>query len=288
LQKVLVPLVLGGIDDISEMSLKADKILLKWCIEAYMLLTLEVSSTVTNSQVIETKSHPYAENEDYTGEISFPGAVNLQITWDPNCSSENNYDHLFLWKDSSKNDTSMIRGQGDSGKWTGTLRECWPNTVVKGNSIFWKWHSDGSNNDWGFRMTVTAVMPNFGDTERVRNEIVLNDGTSPLSDIVSNLTDIQLRKLANTALTSLVLHEGARKQLAQKDSIQSMLKFVMYPLYEVITDVGVNVSREIDQSSEMVGMCPNGFVLIIDNKKIVRETAEPEPFTRLHIAHPNE
>jgi hypothetical protein len=67
-----------------------------------------------------------------------------------------------------------------------------------------------------------------------------------------------------------------------------MLKFVTYPLYEVITDVGVKVSREIDQSSEMVGMCPNGFVLIIDNKKVVRETAESEPLTRLHITHPNE
>ncbi len=45
------------------------------------------------------------------------------------------------------------------GVWAGVGK--YPALVVKGSSVEARFHSDGSNNDWGYLFTGSPWMPNF-------------------------------------------------------------------------------------------------------------------------------
>ena len=38
--------------------------------------------------------HPYNNNSDLYEDFSFPGATSIQITFESECATENNYDYL--------------------------------------------------------------------------------------------------------------------------------------------------------------------------------------------------
>jgi len=104
-------------------------------------------SSVSSKTLQFESTHPYENNLDKTGEIRIPGAKKLIFTFDPQCKSENNYDYLQFCKDSNY--------QQEIKKHTGTT---WPNFEVDGDTVYWKFHSDGSNNDWGYKFTVIGAV----------------------------------------------------------------------------------------------------------------------------------
>jgi len=112
----------------------------------------------TTSQVYESL-HPYLSNTDEFIEASFPGAIRITITFDQETKTENNYDYVKLWKDRAKTATwhpavEKYTGRNGSENWPGQADR--PPLVIEGSEFFIEWHSDGSNEDWGWKFTAVV------------------------------------------------------------------------------------------------------------------------------------
>ncbi|CAG9327548.1 unnamed protein product [Blepharisma stoltei] len=93
--------------------------------------------------------HPYADNFDAEGVISFPGANGIRIEFDPRCATEESCDYLKFYEKPSK--------QGEIKNFSGTGTSKWTGFEVQKSTIYWYFHSDGSRNDWGYRFTATSL-----------------------------------------------------------------------------------------------------------------------------------
>lgn len=83
----------------------------------------------------------------------------MTIVFDSESKTENNYDYVIIWKDSTKQEKlhpgiEKYTGRGGSEVFAGVGST--PPLVIEGNTAFVEFHSDGSNEDWGFRFTATA------------------------------------------------------------------------------------------------------------------------------------
>ena len=102
------------------------------------------TSLLTKTLTFESP-HPYENNTDKSEEIRIPGAKHMVITFDPLCKSEANYDWLQFAKDKDY--------QAEICKLSGST---WTNFEFDGDTLYFKFHSDGSNNEWGYKFTVTT------------------------------------------------------------------------------------------------------------------------------------
>jgi hypothetical protein len=288
------PLVEGSADDITNLPQEYDDKLVKWCVSCYSLLTQDSSSSRNaQSAVVETKSHPYNSSEHYGGVVEFPGAIRLQLQWDAQCRTENNYDYLMLWKDVERSDQGKIMGKGDSGKWTGTAREGWEDVEVESDRISWDWYSDGSNNEWGFRFTVTPVFPNFGDSDRVRSDMVVNGGVDALLDFTTH-ADQNMRKLAAKALTQLSVNERARREIDKRSGMEPLLALIRNLRFKVTRTEGLPRTIESSPSSSSLGDIPQGTVFTVTCREWYSgDEADPNHvsesgYFRMQVLEPNE
>ncbi len=125
-----------------------------------LIVQKSVDSTSTKSATKTVESaHPYASNTDQVFEVSFPGAIKITIVFDEESKTENNYDWVKLFKDSSKTETwhpsiEKFTGRGGSENWPGFGGRA--PLVIEGDALFVEFHSDGSNEDWGWRFVATA------------------------------------------------------------------------------------------------------------------------------------
>eukprot|EP01041_Mallomonas_annulata_P002438 gene2438-4728_t len=132
--------------------------------------------------------HPYKDNMDETYDISVPGATELIITFSAMSRTENNYDYLRFYKDSSR---GAYWGQERySGKMWPGVNGVEPLRIPASSCVVY-FHSDGSNNDWGFKFTA------IGD-------IFAEDSTSP-RPLIPSLMLLRLAKsLGMDALLQLI------------------------------------------------------------------------------------
>jgi len=65
-------------------------------------------------------------------------------------------------------------------QYSGRESSSWPEAVLPGKSFFWQFHSDSSNEDWGYLMYVTAVSVGLGDTSQVKCDIAKASGAEIL------------------------------------------------------------------------------------------------------------
>jgi hypothetical protein len=113
------------------------------------------------SQVFESK-HPYANSVLEYMSVTFRGASSLTISFDPQCRTEHGCDYLSFFKDKSLVDrwgAYQYSGTEDTGtaNWPGLGGR--PPLVIPSDSFTLLWCTDTSNNDWGWKFTVTAEFP---------------------------------------------------------------------------------------------------------------------------------
>ena len=123
-----------------------------------VLLPMTEGGARSASQCFES-DHPYTANLDRLTEMSFPGALRIVCVFDDRCRTENNYDYVKFWKDSNKLETwhpniEKFTGRNGSENWPGYGGR--PPLVIEGDSAWIEFHTDGSNEDWGWRFTATA------------------------------------------------------------------------------------------------------------------------------------
>ena len=93
-------------------------------------------------------SHNYENNQNFTKVFSCPGCSEFLVQFDSRCETERRYDYLEF------TDSNGVKKRFDQKVGS----EKWPNEVVfhSGNKLNFLFHSDGSNNEWGYKFTVTA------------------------------------------------------------------------------------------------------------------------------------
>lgn len=101
--------------------------------------------------------HPYMSNTNETIELLFPGAVRMTITFDEQTRTEQNYDYVRIWRNRERTESwhpeiDKLTGRHGSENWPGFGGR--PPLVIEADAAFVEWYSDGSNEDWGWRMNV--------------------------------------------------------------------------------------------------------------------------------------
>ena len=140
------------------------------------LRMLTSNETEPNSIVVES-DHPYQNNmEGVVKEISFEESdekgTGMKIWFDPRSCSENNYDYVSFHSSSDKTPASRIGAEKYTGGRDGSAKN-YPTEAaplfVPGRKVYVAMFSDGSNNDWGWKIYATMCeIPVF-------KEVVLSD-----------------------------------------------------------------------------------------------------------------
>ena len=96
--------------------------------------------------------HPYPDSSDVVHKISVPGALRLEIVFDPQCRTEGGYDCVrFVLPDGRTVGDDKYTGRDDSAHWAGVGSTA--ALVIEGSEVEARFHSDGSENDWGYKFT---------------------------------------------------------------------------------------------------------------------------------------
>ncbi|KAK1947830.1 putative E3 ubiquitin-protein ligase HERC1 [Phytophthora citrophthora] len=130
-------------------------------------------------------THPYQDNADQYWDISIPGAKKIKVIFDRRCKTEAGCDWVRLYKSgSNRTDTigpDQIGGRGDSENWPGTGDR--PPLYIDDDSFEAYFHSDSSNNDWGFKLYAIGI---YKDDDMVSH--VDSKGSSSPEMVVKMLT----------------------------------------------------------------------------------------------------
>lgn len=110
--------------------------------------------TRTRSLTFES-NHPYENNLDQREEIRIPGARKLVFSFDQQCRTETNFDYLVIGREEALEEQVV--------KMTGTG---WQEVEVEGDTAYVLFHSDVSNNEWGYKFTVTGYLAGDEETEQ--------------------------------------------------------------------------------------------------------------------------
>jgi len=104
---------------------------------------------VPDTVLICESPHDYFPNSNEKHAFSIPGASQLEITFDPRCKTEENYDCLFFTDESYSE--KHAKYTGDPPKWPKEP------VIVDGDTLYTLFTSDGSGQYWGYRLEIRAV-----------------------------------------------------------------------------------------------------------------------------------
>ncbi|CAM9280265.1 unnamed protein product, partial [Ectocarpus sp. 13 AM-2016] len=122
--------------------------------------------------VLESQ-HPYANNVDKMWDVRVEGALSYTISFDIMTKTERNHDYVRFLKDATDTDGPFFGEERYSGGRNGSESN-WPGTggrpplVINAPSFAVFFHTDQSNNDWGFKMSSLACVaaPEEADEEK--------------------------------------------------------------------------------------------------------------------------
>lgn len=112
-------------------------------------------------EIIVESAHPYSDSSDEYKTIQVDRAIAYEIVFDNQTCTEPNYDFLTLFKDDSHTDfwgeNKYTGGRGGSTRNYPGIEDRPPLTVSAEKFVVY-FHSDGSGNDWGYKMTITPIL----------------------------------------------------------------------------------------------------------------------------------
>ena len=198
----------------------------------------------------------------------------------------------------------QIRGPGEEGKFTGPAGTNWSDVTIEGRSLYYKFYSDGSNEDWGFRMNLTIRSMGLGDTSKIKTEMLQAGITGPLLILASNAS-FEVRQGASRALRQFSDIDSARRELERKNissGAESLMDVLRYLRFNVVATKGyLECNVAPSPSSEYVGSLPSGTVIVVDRKEFFSSDGSADPkhitaknnasslgYYRLRISDPKE
>ncbi|XP_065066167.1 zinc finger ZZ-type and EF-hand domain-containing protein 1-like isoform X1 [Rhopilema esculentum] len=98
------------------------------------------------ASVTKESEHKYKNNARIEDKVVIPGAISLFIRFDKRCATESKCDILTI--SSSPNYSQNFKEYSGTGYW--------PEFEMPGDTVYYKFTSDASNTDWGWKFTVTG------------------------------------------------------------------------------------------------------------------------------------
>ncbi len=116
------------------------------------------TASVGHIQQLESP-HPYPDNCDRSYWLHLPGARAMEIVFDERSATEATHDYVQFFEDTSSaaryGAEKYSGGRAGSGKtWPGVAGV--PPLIIPSDKCVVKFHSDGSLNDWGWKLTARA------------------------------------------------------------------------------------------------------------------------------------
>ncbi|XP_058020399.1 zinc finger ZZ-type and EF-hand domain-containing protein 1 [Ahaetulla prasina] len=97
-------------------------------------------------QVRESK-HPYNNNTNFEDKVHIPGAIYLSVKFDSQCNTEEGCDELII--------ASSCDFIHDRHTFSGPPHK-WTDFELPGDTLYYRFTTDMSNTEWGYKFTVTA------------------------------------------------------------------------------------------------------------------------------------
>ncbi|XP_030041854.1 zinc finger ZZ-type and EF-hand domain-containing protein 1 isoform X2 [Microcaecilia unicolor] len=186
-------------------------------------------------QVRESK-HPYKNNTNFEDKVHVPGAIYLTIKFDPQCHTEEGCDELLI---SSSRDFMQDRHSfsGSPQKWT--------DFELPGDTLYYRFTSDMSNTEWGYKFTVTAghrgrfqtgfeILKQMMSDERLVPRL-------PLSDIWEWQVGVACRQTGQQRLKAIHL----LLKTLQCSSLSDCNLTLLRPLWQVFTKMENHLSQDV-------------------------------------------
>ncbi|KAG9341464.1 hypothetical protein JZ751_019274 [Albula glossodonta] len=150
-------------------------------------------------QVRESK-HPYDNNTNFEDKVHIPGAIYLSVKFDSRCYTEEGCDELLL-ASSSDFLQDLHNFSGSPQKWT--------DFEIPGDTLYYRFISDMSNTEWGYKFTVTGGhRGRFQTGFEILKQMLSDDqalGHLPLADIWEWQVGVACRQTGNQRLKAIHL-----------------------------------------------------------------------------------
>ncbi|XP_066433062.1 zinc finger ZZ-type and EF-hand domain-containing protein 1 isoform X2 [Eleutherodactylus coqui] len=181
----------------------------------------------TAVQVRESK-HPYNNNTIFEDKVHIPGAIYLSVKFDPLCNTEEGCDELVI-SSSSDFKQDLHRFSGPPKKWT--------DFELPGDTLFYRFTSDMSCTEWGYKFTVAAGHRGRFQTGFEILKQMLSDQRViphlPLSNIWEWQVDVACRQTGHQRLKAIHLLLKMLQLSQMRDCDLRLLR----PLWPVFTSM---------------------------------------------------
>ncbi|XP_062414058.1 zinc finger ZZ-type and EF-hand domain-containing protein 1 isoform X3 [Pungitius pungitius] len=185
-------------------------------------------------QIRESK-HPYDNNTNFEDKVHIPGAIYLSVKCDPRCHTEEGCDELIM---SSSSDLLQ-----DVHNFSGSPQK-WSDFEVPGDTLYYKFMSDMSNTEWGYKFTVTGGHRGRFQTgfeilkQMLAEDQVLNQ--LPLADIWEWQVGVACRQIGNQRLKAIHL----LLRLLQCPSQTACELTLLRPLWQLFVSMENSLSQD--------------------------------------------
>ena len=188
--------------------------------------------------MVESK-HPYDDNSNKFWEVNIPDADGgIEVRFDPQSKTEKECDYVRFYKDSSHKkmwgEEKYSGGHGGSEK---NFPSISAPLLIPAKSFVVNFVSDGSENDWGFRMVASrkggqlrrCPLTPLQTVESPELQIMLLESKAD-PNVADKNGDTPLHLTDSAELMAALLEHGASLEMANKVSMSVLVKaFVKSP-----------------------------------------------------------
>uniref|UniRef100_A0A8C3ST43 Zinc finger ZZ-type and EF-hand domain containing 1 n=1 Tax=Chelydra serpentina TaxID=8475 RepID=A0A8C3ST43_CHESE len=186
-------------------------------------------------QVRESK-HPYNNNTNFEDKVHIPGAIYLSIKFDSQCNTEEGCDELIM---SSSSDF-----QQDRHSFSGSLQK-WTDFELPGDTLYYRFTSDMSNTEWGYKFTVTAGhLGRFQTGFEILKQMLSEERVIPhlpLAKIWEWQVGVACRQIGHQRLKAIHLLLKIVQCSSHRDCDLTLLK----PLWQLFTHMENNLCHDM-------------------------------------------
>ncbi|XP_068457200.1 zinc finger ZZ-type and EF-hand domain-containing protein 1 [Clinocottus analis] len=185
-------------------------------------------------QIRESK-HPYDNNTNFEDKVHIPGAIYLSVKFDSRCYTEEGCDELIM---SSSGDFLQ-----DVHNFSGSPQK-WSDFEIPGDTLYYRFMSDMSNTEWGYKFTVTGGhRGRFQTGFEILKQMLADDqvlGHLPLADIWEWQVGVACRQTGNQRLKAIHL----LLRLLQCQSQTACELTLLRPLWQLFMSMENSLSQD--------------------------------------------
>ncbi|XP_036379295.1 zinc finger ZZ-type and EF-hand domain-containing protein 1 isoform X2 [Megalops cyprinoides] len=185
-------------------------------------------------QIRESK-HPYDNNTNFEDKVHIPGAIYLSIKFDSRCYTEEGCDELLM-ASSSDFLQDLHNFSGSPQKWT--------DFEIPGDTLYYRFISDMSNTEWGYKFTVTGGhRGRFQTGFEILKQMLADEqalGHLPLADIWEWQVGVACRQTGNQRLKAIHLLLRILQCPSQRGCDLTLLR----PLWQLFSTMESGLSQD--------------------------------------------